>query len=144
MRTEELFEEAEKLERLGKRDEALQFYTQFIEDASIRLKNLNDQNERSALQKKLGLAYNNRGFILYQKVEFDEAINDYTRGLGCDQHMSFTFYNRGLIHYRLGRFDEAISDMKQALSIEPEFESAQICLKQSMEDLNKRKTNIHT
>ena len=54
-------------------------------------------------QKKLALAYNNRGLIQYKKVNFHEAVDDYTCSLKFDVQIPQTFYNRGLIHYRLGR-----------------------------------------
>ena len=57
-------------------------------------------------QKNIALGYNNRGFIRYNRVDFDEAIEDYTDALKFDQSLYFTYYNRGLIHYRLGRFNK--------------------------------------
>ena len=49
MRTDELFEEAERNEKLGKMDEAFTSYTKFIENACVCLNNLNEQNEKAAL-----------------------------------------------------------------------------------------------
>ncbi|XP_060605389.1 tetratricopeptide repeat protein 32-like, partial [Ruditapes philippinarum] len=84
--------------------------------------------------KQIAIGYNERGFMKYQKVDFDEAIADYSKALSYDSSLYFTYYNRGLIHYRLGRFEEAISDLKEALSIEPDFEPAKQCLKQAKVD----------
>ncbi|XP_041361605.1 tetratricopeptide repeat protein 32-like [Gigantopelta aegis] len=134
MKTDELFQEAESNEKLGNVDEAFTLYTKFIENACVCLNNLNEHNEKIALQKKLALAYNNRGLIQYKKVNFHEAIDDYTHSLQFDLQLPQTFYNRGLIHYRLGHYAAAIQDMKEALSIDPAFESAQKCLHQSKVD----------
>ena len=48
-------------------------------------------------------AFNNRGQIKYLRVDFDEAIEDYTQALKLDSTFPVVFYNRGLIHYRLGK-----------------------------------------
>ena len=55
-------------------------------------------------QERLALAYNNRGFMYYLKVEFRLAVADYTSALALRPHMPVALYNRGLIHYRLGEF----------------------------------------
>lgn len=48
-------------------------------------------------------AYNNRGQIKYLRVDFYEAIEDYTSAIQADSHFEIPLYNRGLIHYRLGK-----------------------------------------
>jgi len=53
--------------------------------------------------KQIGIGYNERGFVRYLKVDFVEAIADYSKALSYDPSLYFTQYNRGLIHYRLGR-----------------------------------------
>uniref|UniRef100_A0A8C7ZAX2 Tetratricopeptide repeat domain 32 n=1 Tax=Oryzias sinensis TaxID=183150 RepID=A0A8C7ZAX2_9TELE len=53
---------------------------------------------------KLATAYNNRGQIKYFRVDFNEAIEDYTSAIQADSQFEVPFYNRGLIHYRLGRY----------------------------------------
>lgn len=51
----------------------------------------------------LATAYNNRGQIKYLRVDFHEAVEDYTSAIQADSHFEIPFYNRGLIHYRLGK-----------------------------------------
>jgi len=36
-------------------------------------------------------------------VDFDEAIDDYTKALKLINSSEIVLYNRGLIHYRLGK-----------------------------------------
>lgn len=57
---------------------------------------------------KLATAYNNRGQIKYLRVDFHEAVEDYTSAIQIDSQFETPFYNRGLIHYRLGE-DQALS-----------------------------------
>lgn len=51
----------------------------------------------------LATAYNNRGQIKYLRVDFHEAIEDYSSAIEADSQFEIPFYNRGLIHYRLGK-----------------------------------------
>ncbi|XP_021371502.1 tetratricopeptide repeat protein 32-like [Mizuhopecten yessoensis] len=125
-----LFEQAKTEESKGNRDKALEQYTQFI--------NLTCRNDRSNYSKymkeKLALAYNNRGFLRYLRVDFDEAIEDYTRSVSLDPDLAVTYYNRGTIHYRLSRFDNAIADMEAALRLNPDFTEARTGLERSAAD----------
>ncbi|CAK6979203.1 tetratricopeptide repeat protein 32 [Scomber scombrus] len=83
---------------------------------------------------KLSTAYNNRGQIRYLRVDFDEAVEDYTRAVQADSQFEIPFYNRGLIHYRLGFFEDAKSDFQQALKLNPDFEDAKMSLQQTLLD----------
>lgn len=51
----------------------------------------------------LATAYNNRGQIKYLRVDFQEAVEDFTSAIQADSRFEVAFYNRGLIHYRLGK-----------------------------------------
>uniref|UniRef100_A0A3B3HR99 Tetratricopeptide repeat domain 32 n=1 Tax=Oryzias latipes TaxID=8090 RepID=A0A3B3HR99_ORYLA len=83
---------------------------------------------------KLAAAYNNRGQIKYFRVDFYEAIEDYTSAIQADSQFEVPFYNRGLIHYRLGFFDDAKSDFQTALNLNPHFEDAKVSLQQTLLD----------
>ncbi|XP_031178435.1 tetratricopeptide repeat protein 32 isoform X1 [Sander lucioperca] len=82
----------------------------------------------------LAIAYNNRGQIKYLRVDFHEAVEDYTSAIQTDSRFEIAFYNRGLIHYRLGFFDHAKSDFQQALKLNPDFEDAKVSLQQTLLD----------
>ncbi|KAG7222704.1 hypothetical protein INR49_026313, partial [Caranx melampygus] len=73
--------------------EAEELYTQFI---SSCLKS------RACEAGDLATAYNNRGQIKYLRVDFHEAVEDYSSAIEADSQFEIPFYNRGLIHYRLG------------------------------------------
>ncbi|XP_042359715.1 tetratricopeptide repeat protein 32 [Plectropomus leopardus] len=89
---------------------------------------------RECEASSLATAYNNRGQIKYLRVDFHEAVEDYTSAIQTDSRFETPFYNRGLIHYRLGFFDDAKSDFQQALKLNPDFEDAKVSLQQTLLD----------
>lgn len=50
----------------------------------------------------MALALNNRGQLKYLGVDFDGAVEDYTKALSLDKELSSSYYNRGTIFYRMG------------------------------------------
>ncbi|KAM8776423.1 tetratricopeptide repeat protein 32 [Rhynchonycteris naso] len=82
----------------------------------------------------LATAYNNRGQIKYFRVDFYEAMGDYTSAIEVQASFEVPYYNRGLILYRLGYFDEALEDFKKVLALNPGFQDATLSLKQTMLD----------
>lgn len=82
----------------------------------------------------LATAYNNRGQIKYFRVDFYEAIDDYTSAIEVQPNFEVPYYNRGLILYRLGHFDDALEDFKKVLDLNPGFQDATLSLKQTMLD----------
>ncbi|XP_029318815.1 tetratricopeptide repeat protein 32 [Cottoperca gobio] len=104
---------------------AEELYTQFI---SSCLKS------RECEANNLATAYNNRGQIKYFRVDFHEAVEDFTSAIQTDSCFETPFYNRGLVHYRLGFFDDAKNDFQQALKLNPNFEDAKMSLHQTLLD----------
>lgn len=84
--------------------------------------------------KDLATAYNNRGQIKYFRVDFYEAMDDYTSAIEVQPNFEVPYYNRGLILYRLGYFDDALEDFKKVLDLNPGFEDATVSLKQTILD----------
>ncbi|KAK6294992.1 hypothetical protein J4Q44_G00342180 [Coregonus suidteri] len=82
----------------------------------------------------LATALNNRGQIKYFRVDFREAMEDYTSAIEANCQFEVPFYNRGLIHYRLGFFQDAEMDFKRALELNPNFEDAKVSLQQTLLD----------
>ncbi|XP_077008271.1 tetratricopeptide repeat protein 32 [Tamandua tetradactyla] len=82
----------------------------------------------------LATAYNNRGQIKYLRVDFYEAMDDYTSAIEVQPNFEVPYYNRGLILYRLGYFDEALEDFKKVLDLNPGFQDAALSLKQTILD----------
>ncbi|XP_066533682.1 tetratricopeptide repeat protein 32 [Hoplias malabaricus] len=82
----------------------------------------------------LAIAYNNRGQVKYFRVDFHEAMDDYSTAIKINSHFEVPYYNRGLIRYRLGYFQEAECDFKKALEINASFEDAKQFLHQTIVD----------
>ncbi|XP_033932327.1 tetratricopeptide repeat protein 32 [Pseudochaenichthys georgianus] len=89
---------------------------------------------RDCKASHLATAYNNRGQIKYLRVDFGEAVEDFSLAIQSDSSFETPFYNRGLIHYRLGFFDDAKIDFQQVLKMNPDFEDAKVSLKQTLLD----------
>ncbi|KAI9544001.1 hypothetical protein NQZ68_005050 [Dissostichus eleginoides] len=104
---------------------AEQLYTKFISSCL---------QSRECEASHLATAYNNRGQIKYFRVDFGEAVEDFSLAIQSDSSYETPFYNRGLIHYRLGFFDDAKSDFQQVLKMNPDFEDAKVSLKQTLLD----------
>ncbi|KAJ8269864.1 hypothetical protein GJAV_G00107670 [Gymnothorax javanicus] len=103
-------------------------YTTFIKSCETRNCGAHD----------LAIAYNNRGQIKYRRVDFYEAMEDFTLAIQTDGHFEVPYYNRGLIRYRLGFFPEAQEDFEKTLDLNPAFEDAKHSLKQTIIDRQHR------
>ncbi|KAF7471692.1 tetratricopeptide repeat protein 32 [Marmota monax] len=86
------------------------------------------------IPEDLATAYNNRGQIKYLRVDFFEAMDDYTSAIEVQPSFEVPYYNRGLILYRLGYFDDALKDFKKVLDLNPGFQDAILSLKQTILD----------
>ncbi|KAL1254048.1 hypothetical protein QQF64_016277 [Cirrhinus molitorella] len=104
---------------------AEELYTQFIESCS---------KSRDCNAHDLAIAYNNRGQVKYLRVDFYEAMDDYTCAIQINSQFEVPLYNRGLIRYRLGFFKEAENDFRRALELNPDFKDATESLKQTLLD----------
>ncbi|XP_046905893.1 tetratricopeptide repeat protein 32 [Hypomesus transpacificus] len=122
--------------------------TQTLEHAHVEFKKRNFKQAEdlyttfisSCLQTRkceagaLASALNNRGQIKYFRVDFNEAIEDYTSAIKANSQFEIPFYNRGLIHYRLGFSQKAEHDFKRVLELNANFEDAKTSLKQTLLD----------
>ncbi|KAK9956821.1 hypothetical protein ABG768_014529 [Culter alburnus] len=104
---------------------AEELYTKFIESCT---------NSRKCNAHDLAIAYNNRGQVKYLRVDFYEAMDDYTSAIEINSQFEVPLYNRGLIRYRLGFFKEAESDFRRALELNPDFKDAKESLSQTLWD----------
>jgi tetratricopeptide (TPR) repeat protein len=131
-----LFQEAKTLVAQGSDSQAKDKYSELILYCQNLLDSDGAQNG-SELKETLALAYNNRGHLRYLSVDFDEAIEDYTKALEYNQKLAVAFYNRGQIHYRLGHFEQSVHDMSKAVALDENFMDAKTFLTQSEKNLRK-------
>lgn len=64
-------------------------------------------------------AHNNLGLSLFEREDFEEAVNEFTKAIGLAAH-SYHYNNRGLAYYHMGLFDEALSDYNEAIKRQAE------------------------
>ncbi|XP_075779555.1 tetratricopeptide repeat protein 32 [Pelodiscus sinensis] len=111
---------------------AEELYSRFI--AQCACSSAGPAPSRKCITHDLATAFNNRGQIKYLRVDFYEAMEDYTSAIQTQPDFEVPYYNRGLILYRLGYYDEALKDFKKVLALNPEFEDASLSLKQTILD----------
>ncbi|KAM8953240.1 tetratricopeptide repeat protein 32 [Pelodytes ibericus] len=114
-------------------DEAEKLYGKVIERCA---------RDRKCSLEDLAIAYNNRGQVKYFRVDFYEAMDDYTEAIRVNPNLEVAYYNRGLVLYRLGFFDEAIKDFQKVLQLNPQFEDAMKSLNQSLLDKEEKKRRV--
>ncbi len=60
-----------------------------------------------------------KGNLLYEKGDYDKAIEAYNMGIILNPTFSEAYFNRGLCYYNLKKFDKAISDYSKAAEFDP-------------------------
>lgn len=85
------------LRRMGKLDESIEELKK-----AVGLK-----NDKSGAHNNLGLSY-------FEKEDYDEALNEFTKSIALEQH-PFHYNNRGLAYYHIGQYDLAKKDFDEAI-----------------------------
>ena len=88
------YQRAKELMKSGRNDDAFDSFTEFIRNEDAVLE--------AGYRDELARAYNERGHIRYLRVDFGNAIDDYTKSIHLDEEFAVAYYNRGQVHYRLG------------------------------------------
>ncbi|KAK6619004.1 hypothetical protein RUM44_003386 [Polyplax serrata] len=78
-----------------------------------------ERDENISNDRLEALRYNNLGFEEYKKVNFDDAIAEYTKAIELDPDLSVAYYNRGTVLYRLGQYNLAVVDLEKAVKLDP-------------------------
>nr|XP_020012168.1 tetratricopeptide repeat protein 32 isoform X2 [Castor canadensis] len=126
----------------GEFAEAEELYSAYIRQCAC-VAPIGESPESKCSPEDLATAYNNRGQIKYFRVDFYEAMDDYTSAIEVQPDFEVPYYNRGLILYRLGYFDDALEDFKKVLDLNPQFQDATLSLKQTVLDKEeKQRRNI--
>lgn len=68
--------------------------------------------------------HNKRGNALYDKGEYDRAIEEYTRAIRLDPNFAIAYNSRGIAWYEKGEYDRAIEDFTGAIRLDPESADA--------------------
>ncbi|KAM4867810.1 tetratricopeptide repeat protein 32 [Thomomys bottae] len=126
----------------GEFTEAEALYSAYILQCAPAASAIGECSGSKCCPEDLATAYNNRGQIKYFRVEFYEAMDDYTAAIGVQPNFEVPYYNRGLILYRLGYFDDALKDFKKVLDLNPGFQDAALSLKQTILDKEEKQRRI--
>lgn len=138
---DELFEQAQNLQRQGQLERAVELYGAVIDGAPDRseayYKRANALNALGRLEaaladydRALGVrpsyphALCNRGSVLERLGRRDEALASYDRAIALDPRDSLTHYNRGSVLKDLKRFEDALESYETAIELNGEFVEA--------------------
>lgn len=102
-----MYEVGASLKRLGKREEAMQYFERAVE-----------------LDPTFAFAWAGKGAILDDMGLLEDAIRCYDRALEIDPRLSHVWNNKGISLGRLNRLDEALRCYEKALEIDKDFCSA--------------------
>jgi tetratricopeptide (TPR) repeat protein len=78
------------------------------------------------INKKLAVAYFNRGFSNLSVGFYKWAIEDFTKALSINNSMPEAYFERGNAFSGLGKYNAAISDFDKALSLKSDFSKAYV------------------
>jgi protein O-GlcNAc transferase len=73
-----------------------------------------------ALKPDYAEAYNNRGNVLRELKQFEEALANYEQAIKLMPPYAAAFNNRGVALLELDRFDEALASCNQAIALKPD------------------------
>lgn len=73
-------------------------------------------------QKMAG--YEKLGLTEYEKGNYKQAIEYYSKGIESNLNDASLYNNRGLAYYNLEQYDKAIADYTKAIEIKPDFADA--------------------
>jgi tetratricopeptide (TPR) repeat protein len=63
----------------------------------------------------------NRGYVAFDKKEYDKAISDYTEAIRLKPDNAFAYNNRGYAYDAKKDYDKAISDYTEAIRLKPDY-----------------------
>ena len=105
-------------------DTGLQYQASFNMGVCLRRMGKLDQSIEE-LKKAVGLkndksgAHNNLGLSYFEKEDYDEALNEFTKSIALEQH-PFHYNNRGLAYYHIGQNELAQKDFDEAIKKQPD------------------------
>jgi len=138
---DELFQQAQSLQKQGQLERSIELYGVVIDRnpdrAEVYYKRANalnglgrleaalaDYDRAIALNPSYAYALCNRGSVLERLGQPHEALASYDRAIALDPTDSLTHYNRGSVLKDLKRFEDALASYETALALNAQFAEA--------------------
>lgn len=102
---------------LGQLDETLSDFNAAISELNIRIDRASNSEEVARFNAHLSLAHNNRGSVLQELGQAQNAIYDYTEAVQLNPQLGEAFYNRATAFAVLGKTVEARRDLDSAIDL---------------------------
>ena len=99
----DLYQEGNANYRAGQYEQAIQYYSKFIEATDE--------------PKLIKTGYINRGLAHDKMQEYDKAVNDFTIAISLDSTDMASFIDRGLAQFHANRFDDAKVDFNYVVQM---------------------------
>lgn len=84
-------------------------------------KAVQDFSDAIRINPDYAVAYNARGFVLYQLGFYSLAILDFTEAISINPNYAEAYYNRGEVYERSSNDSAAITDFSEAIRINPNY-----------------------
>jgi len=97
------FFQGQNLFEEGKNEEAIKFYTKFLE-----------------MFPKDQKAYNYRGLAYAERKQYEKAIEDYSKAIKLDPTFAPAYNNRGEAYYKIKEYEKGVADVTYVLKIYPD------------------------
>jgi tetratricopeptide (TPR) repeat protein len=68
--------------------------------------------------------YKNRGNLYYQKKQYVQAVNEFTKAIEISHDFIEAYYNRGVAYYDMNLYYKAIVDFDMVIMLNPEIKEA--------------------
>lgn len=120
----EVAREVEQQRRLRSKPEVqmeidAQQYTQPGEDQKQKMDALADFTRMIEQDPRNAIAYNGRGFVYFELLEWDKALADYNRAIELDAKYASAYINRGDLFYMVDEQWKAQADFSRAIELDP-------------------------
>lgn len=96
------FYQGQNLYEEGKNEDAIKYYTKFLE-----------------MFPKDHKAFNYRGMAYYARKQFDKAISDYNAAIKLDPTFSAAYNNRGEAYFKMKEYELSIKDFSYVIKSNP-------------------------
>ncbi len=96
-------------------------------------------NAALRINPRNAIAYNNRGYTLYEKGDYVKAIADYNKSIEIDPTFAEAYFSRSTLFRAEGKLREAIVDARKAFELRPDEEKYRRLVNELEAEFEKKK-----